>query len=89
MENYTNFYPTPKELLRKITSTVQWWKIDGILEPEAGKGDIADYIKSEHYDRAALKLIQNFRLHLKVKDIPLCMMISLLLYRNIITTLSS
>ena len=47
MENFINFYPTPKELLRKITSTVQWWKLDGILDPEAGKGDIADYIKSE------------------------------------------
>lgn len=58
MENYTNFYPTPKELLRKITSTVQWWKIDGILEPEAGKGDIADYIKSEHYDRAVIDCIE-------------------------------
>ena len=58
MENFINFYPTPKELLRKITSTVQWWKIDGILEPEAGKGDIADYIKSEHYDRAVIDCIE-------------------------------
>ena len=58
MENFINFYPTPKELLRKITSTVQWWKIDGILEPEAGKGDIADYIKSEQSDRAVIDCIE-------------------------------
>lgn len=51
MEDYTNFYPTPKSLFKEITSKIQWWKIDGILEPEAGKGDIVDYIKEERSDR--------------------------------------
>lgn len=58
MENLINFYPTPKKLLEKITSTVQWWKLDGILEPEAGKGDIVDYIKEEQSDRAVIDCIE-------------------------------
>lgn len=58
MENLINFYPTPRELLEKITSTVSWWKLDGILEPEAGKGDIVDYIKEEQSDRAVIDCIE-------------------------------
>ena len=46
-ENYTNFYPTPKNLLRDITRNLQLWKYDGILEPSAGKGDICDFLKSK------------------------------------------
>lgn len=51
MENFVNFYPTPKRLLRDILHYVHLWKYDTILEPSAGKGDIIDYIKSESSDR--------------------------------------
>lgn len=42
------FYPTPKELLDKITSGIDWKIIQSVLEPSAGKGDIVDYIKEKY-----------------------------------------
>ena len=85
MENFINFYPTPKELLRKITSTVQWWKIDGILEPEAGKGDIADYIKSERSNLVidCIEINPELQATLKGKGFPyFCTEISLRPYHH-------
>ena len=34
------FYPTPRELLDKITMDIDWRMIRSVLEPSAGKGDI-------------------------------------------------
>lgn len=51
MENFINFFPTPKNLIKEITKDIKWWLIDGILDPEAGKGDIVDYIRSKRADR--------------------------------------
>lgn len=51
MENFINFYPTPENLLRDITAGIKWWEIDGILEPEAGKGDIVDFVMGKRSDR--------------------------------------
>lgn len=51
MENFTNFYPTPKSLLKDITANISWWKMNGILDPEAGKGDIVDFVMNERSDR--------------------------------------
>lgn len=46
MENLINFYPTPRKLLEKIANEkVDWRLIQRVLEPSAGKGDIADFIK--------------------------------------------
>lgn len=42
------FYPTPKELLDKITEEIDWKLIQSVLEPSAGKGDIVDYIKEKY-----------------------------------------
>ena len=42
------FYPTPKELLDKITEGIDWKQIQSVLEPSAGKGDIADYVKEKY-----------------------------------------
>lgn len=39
-----NFYPTPKKLIRLMTKDIDLRGAD-VLEPSAGKGDIADYIK--------------------------------------------
>lgn len=45
------FYPTPKELLDKITTEIRKsYKINTILEPSAGKGDIVKYIE-ENFGR--------------------------------------
>lgn len=51
MENFVNFYPTPKSLIKTMLRHVDLWKMDGILEPSAGKGDIVDYILEERSDR--------------------------------------
>ena len=45
------FYPTPKSLLEKITVGVDWGKVNSVLEPSAGKGDIADYIMEKRQSR--------------------------------------
>lgn len=45
--NADEFYPTPKKLLDKITEGVQWNQINTILEPEAGKGDIVEYVSNQ------------------------------------------
>lgn len=42
------FYPTPKKLLDKVTADIDWKMIQTVLEPSAGKGDIADYIKEKY-----------------------------------------
>lgn len=42
-ENFVNFYPTPERLLEKVTHSVDWEKIQTVLEPSAGKGDIVDF----------------------------------------------
>lgn len=42
------FYPTPKGLLDKIVADIDWKMIQSVLEPSAGKGDIADYIKEKY-----------------------------------------
>lgn len=39
------FYPTPRGLLDKMFSGVKWGKVCSVLEPSAGMGDIADYIR--------------------------------------------
>ena len=44
------FYPTPGKLLDKITEGIDWKMIRSVLEPSAGKGAIADYIKEKYKD---------------------------------------
>lgn len=43
--NEDEFYPTPERLIGKITMGVDWQKVETVLEPSAGKGNIVDYIK--------------------------------------------
>lgn len=38
------FYPTPREFLKKICEGIQWDQVHTILEPSAGKGDVVDYL---------------------------------------------
>lgn len=38
------FYPTPESLADKLLQSVDWRKIESVLEPSAGKGDLAGYV---------------------------------------------
>lgn len=42
------FYPTPEKLRCKMTAGIDWRRIQTVLEPSAGKGDIADHVISAH-----------------------------------------
>jgi len=44
------FYPTPRTLLEKITAGIKWQTVGSVLEPSAGKGDIADYVREKMSD---------------------------------------
>lgn len=43
--NAEEFYPTPEKVLDKLTAGIDWRKLSCVLEPSAGKGNIADYVK--------------------------------------------
>ena len=40
-----DFYPTPEDLLCKIATGMDWQLIESVLEPSAGRGNIADFVK--------------------------------------------
>ncbi len=52
--NYTEtdrqFYPTPKEIAKKMLSGIKWECIKNILEPSAGKGNLIEAIEEEVVD---------------------------------------
>ena len=43
------FYPTPEALAEKLLRDVRWDKVESILEPSAGKGDLARYCAGRIY----------------------------------------
>lgn len=43
------FYPTPLSLIEKMLSGIKWNYISSVLEPSAGKGDIAQYVAEKLY----------------------------------------
>ncbi|MBR1567273.1 MAG: DUF4942 domain-containing protein, partial [Oscillospiraceae bacterium] len=46
------FYPTPEALAEKLLAGVKWNYIESVLEPSAGKGDLARYVAGKlHYSR--------------------------------------
>lgn len=57
-----DFYPTPEELLDKITENIDWKMVKSVLEPSAGKGDIADFVKKKakksYYDEIDIDCIE-------------------------------
>lgn len=71
------FYPTPRELLDKITMDIDWRMIRSVLEPSAGKGDIVDYIKEKHKKKSyygsldvdCIEIDENLRKILKGKEL--------------------
>ena len=70
------FYPTPRTLLEKIFAGVKWGKVCSVLEPSAGMGDIADYIReaSRDYNRCleidCVEIDPEFQQVLKGKEYP-------------------
>lgn len=51
----TGFYPTPSNLAGRMLAGVRWKDVTAILEPSAGKGDLADaarkFVEDYHNDR--------------------------------------
>jgi len=43
-KSLTEFYPTPPELVAEMIKGIKLTDIESVLEPSAGKGDIADFI---------------------------------------------
>lgn len=41
-----NFYPTPNELIEKMVDGIDWTKVNSVLEPSAGKGNIVDFLNN-------------------------------------------
>lgn len=39
-----NFYPTPQGMIDKMIAGIEWDTIDAVLEPSAGKGDLAEAV---------------------------------------------
>lgn len=45
-EDNIDFYPTPENLSNKMISKIDWSNVSSILEPSAGKGDLAKNIQN-------------------------------------------
>lgn len=43
------FYPTPEKLADRLLRGVKWDKVESVLEPSAGKGDLARYVAGRLY----------------------------------------
>lgn len=43
------FYPTPESLADKLLQGINWSMIESVLEPSAGKGDLARYVAKKLY----------------------------------------
>lgn len=42
------FFPTPVKLLDKITDGLDWRMVSSVLEPSAGRGDMAQYVMEQY-----------------------------------------
>lgn len=76
--NNNDFYPTPKELQRKMLSKLNFKEIQSCLEPSAGKGDLVEgiikqfeftrnYHKTSKYDIDTIEIDENLQHILKGK----------------------
>lgn len=52
------FYPTPKRLLEKVFEGTKWYAIESVLEPSAGKGDIADFMVENEVNQNEIDCIE-------------------------------
>ena len=65
------FYPTPKKLIDEMLGDLKWWKYKTVLEPSAGRGDIAEYItkKSNAINLDCIEIDAELRSVLKGKGL--------------------
>ncbi|WP_368223548.1 DUF4942 domain-containing protein [Bacillus velezensis] len=74
-----DFYPTPPQLIRVMTSKVEWKHINSVLEPSAGKGNLVEaihnqfkntsnYRRNSKYDIETIEQDENLRHILKGKE---------------------
>lgn len=74
MKNFDEFYPTPESLFEIATEGCDFKRIETILEPSAGKGDIVEYLqkkaKKNHmeYDIDCIEIEEELRSILKGKN---------------------
>lgn len=47
----SGFYPTPESLAVKMLAGIQWSYVDSVLEPSAGKGNLAEFARTRMKDR--------------------------------------
>ena len=52
LEGSLDYYPTPLPLLERITAGLDWGEIHTILEPSAGKGNIAEFAAQKKQGRS-------------------------------------
>ena len=74
----SEFYPTPKKLCGEMIGLVDWKKVNTMLEPSAGKGDIVDAVKGYFHcvdkwsnmrvDVDCVEIDENLRYILKGKE---------------------
>ena len=43
-QNASGFYPTPPSLANRMLDRIRWMSVSTVLEPSAGKGDLADIV---------------------------------------------
>ena len=64
------FYPTPPELAKRMISLVKWSDVESVLEPSAGKGDLARYacweLKARKDYRPSFEKTENYIPHADV-----------------------
>lgn len=79
LKDNPDFYPTPPQLIRKMTSKVEWKYINSVLEPSAGKGNLVEaiytqfkntsnYRRNSKYDIDTIEQDENLRHILKGKE---------------------
>lgn len=83
-EHQKNFYPTPRELAEKLLDGLDWNRVESVLEPSAGKGDLAmyaieklaaaryrtgDMVRPEDYDVDCVEIDPDLRALLKGKGL--------------------
>ena len=51
-----DYYPTPDTLLDRITVDLDWDKVNYVLEPSAGKGNIAEYL-NRHLEKRPYRYV--------------------------------
>ena len=65
-EARSGFYPTPPDLSEKLLSGIKWEKIENVLEPQAGNGNIVRAIMEKY---AALRCYGEWRLNVDCVEI--------------------